>query len=156
MRWERNRLRWMGEVRDFVSLSQCKLSLAMFRWTIRNPLHLALSSSGPSSNSPPTSSPSSPRSSVRPSNSPYPPYPPAPHMSSSARQDSMSSSITSPTQPSSSNLTPASFSTGFAMLLYSVAYLAHTQSADIPLASAAAGEVLRNLWDICCSAELGW
>lgn len=54
------------------------------------------------------------------------------------------------------NATTTSFSTGFAMLLYSVAYLAHTQGADIPLASAAAGEVLRNLWDVCCSAELGW
>ena len=47
----------------------------------------------------------------------------------------------------------ASFTTGLAMLLYNVSYLAYTQGVDIPLAQA--GEVLRNLWAICCSPELG-
>ncbi|KAL0565136.1 hypothetical protein V5O48_016894 [Marasmius crinis-equi] len=45
------------------------------------------------------------------------------------------------------------FTTGFAMLIYNVCYLAYTQSVDIPLAQA--GDVLSNLWRVCCSAELG-
>ncbi|THH09562.1 hypothetical protein EW145_g1925 [Phellinidium pouzarii] len=127
------------------------------RWTVRNPLHLPLSSSVfPSS--PPSSLPSSPSSSPRqPDASPYPPYlpyPPAPALSASTRHDSLSSSA-SPIQLAQTSATPASFSTAFAMLLYSVAYLAHTQGADVPLAGAAAGAVLRNLWGVCCSAELG-
>ena len=39
------------------------------------------------------------------------------------------------------------------MLLYNVSYLAHTQSVDVPLSQA--GDVLSNLWMVCCSAELG-
>ncbi|KAK1217745.1 hypothetical protein PQX77_019587 [Marasmius sp. AFHP31] len=46
-----------------------------------------------------------------------------------------------------------SFTTAFAMLIYNVCYLAYTQSVDIPLAQA--GDVLSNLWSVCCSAELG-
>jgi hypothetical protein len=47
----------------------------------------------------------------------------------------------------------ATFTTGFAMLLYNVAYLAHTQGVDVALSQS--GEVLRNLWAVCCSLELG-
>ncbi|KAI0259072.1 UV radiation resistance protein/autophagy-related protein 14 [Gloeopeniophorella convolvens] len=47
----------------------------------------------------------------------------------------------------------SSFTTAYAMLLYNVCYLAHTQAVDIPLSQA--GEVLSNLWAVCCSAELG-
>lgn len=39
------------------------------------------------------------------------------------------------------------------MLLYNVCYLAHTQAVDVSLAQA--GEVLGNLWAVCCSPELG-
>jgi hypothetical protein len=39
------------------------------------------------------------------------------------------------------------------MLLYDVSYLAHTQTVDVPLSQA--GDVLSNLWMVCCSAELG-
>jgi hypothetical protein len=39
------------------------------------------------------------------------------------------------------------------MLLYDVCYLAHTQAVEIPLSQA--GDVLSNLWAVCCSAELG-
>lgn len=39
------------------------------------------------------------------------------------------------------------------MLLYNVCYLAHTQAVEIPLSQA--GEVLSNLWSVCCSTELG-
>lgn len=47
----------------------------------------------------------------------------------------------------------ASFTTAFAMLLYNVCYLAHTQGVEIPLSQA--GDALSNLWAVCCSSELG-
>ncbi|KAH8989258.1 UV radiation resistance protein/autophagy-related protein 14 [Lactarius akahatsu] len=53
----------------------------------------------------------------------------------------------SPPNPSSS------FTTAYAMLLYNVCYLAHTQAVEVPLSQA--GDVLSNLWAVCCSAELG-
>lgn len=46
-----------------------------------------------------------------------------------------------------------SFTSALAMLLYDVLYAAHTQAVDVPLAHA--GEVLGNLWAVCCSPELG-
>lgn len=46
-----------------------------------------------------------------------------------------------------------SFTTAFAMLLYNVCYLAYTQSVDIPLSQA--GDILSNLWAVCCSSDLG-
>ncbi|KAJ7852776.1 UV radiation resistance protein and autophagy-related subunit 14-domain-containing protein [Mycena olivaceomarginata] len=45
------------------------------------------------------------------------------------------------------------FTTALAMLLHSVLYLAHTQGLAIPLAQA--GDVLSNLWAVCCAPELG-
>lgn len=39
------------------------------------------------------------------------------------------------------------------MLVYDVCFLAHTQAVDVPLAQA--GEVLGNLWAVCCSPDLG-
>ncbi|KAK2464081.1 hypothetical protein APHAL10511_003911 [Amanita phalloides] len=47
----------------------------------------------------------------------------------------------------------SSFMTALAMLIYNVIYLAFTQSVDIPLSQA--GDVLSNLWRVCCSSELG-
>ncbi len=47
----------------------------------------------------------------------------------------------------------SSFMTALAMLIYNVTYLAFTQSVDIPLSQA--GDVLSNLWRVCCSTELG-
>jgi hypothetical protein len=47
----------------------------------------------------------------------------------------------------------SSFTTAYAMLLYNVCYLAYTQAIEIPLSQA--GDVLSNLWSVCCSAELG-
>lgn len=54
---------------------------------------------------------------------------------------------------SSTSAHGSSFTTALAMLLYNVCYLAHTQAVDVPLAQA--GEVLGNLWAVCCSPELG-
>lgn len=47
----------------------------------------------------------------------------------------------------------ASFTTAFAMLLYNVSYLAFTQNVDVPLNQA--GDILNNLWSVCCSSDLG-
>ncbi|KAF8958889.1 UV radiation resistance protein and autophagy-related subunit 14-domain-containing protein [Flammula alnicola] len=47
----------------------------------------------------------------------------------------------------------SSLTTVLSMLLYNVSYLAYTQSIDVPLSQA--GDVLSNLWLLCCSAELG-
>ncbi|KAI0246348.1 UV radiation resistance protein/autophagy-related protein 14 [Lactifluus subvellereus] len=47
----------------------------------------------------------------------------------------------------------SSFTTACAMLLYNVCYLAYTQAVEIPLSQA--GDVLSNLWAVCCSGELG-
>ncbi|KAF9235037.1 UV radiation resistance protein and autophagy-related subunit 14-domain-containing protein [Melanogaster broomeanus] len=94
------------------------------RWTTKHPLHLSSSSSS-------TSSPSSP------------PLPPSTPASISASTETLASA----TQPQ------ASFTTAFAMLLYNVCYLAHTQGVEIPLSQA--GDTLGNLWAVCCSGELG-
>ncbi|KAJ8091102.1 hypothetical protein PM082_022811 [Marasmius tenuissimus] len=72
--------------------------------------------------------------------------PPSPSASSDARLMSDSYILPSP-EPQQT------FTTAFAMLLYNVCYLAYTQSVDVPLAHA--GDVLSNLWNVCCSAELG-
>ncbi|KAI9061565.1 hypothetical protein FKP32DRAFT_1612992 [Trametes sanguinea] len=55
--------------------------------------------------------------------------------------------------PSLSASPGSAFTTALAMLLYNVCYLAHTQAVDVPLAHA--GDVLGNLWAVCCSPELG-
>lgn len=47
----------------------------------------------------------------------------------------------------------SSFMTALAMLIYNVTYLAFTQNVDIQLSHA--GDVLSNLWRVCCSIELG-
>ncbi|KAH7886487.1 UV radiation resistance protein and autophagy-related subunit 14-domain-containing protein [Phlebopus sp. FC_14] len=96
------------------------------KWTTKHPLHLSSSPSSPSA-------PSSPTVSV----------PTAPATTSA----SPSKLTAAPTQPQ------PSFTTAFAMLLYNVCYLAHTQSVEIPLSQA--GEALGNLWAVCCSGELG-
>ncbi|KAF8836043.1 hypothetical protein BDN67DRAFT_974655 [Paxillus ammoniavirescens] len=96
------------------------------KWTTRHPLHLLSSSSS-------SSSPSSPTAPLPPSTSPA--------MSTST------ATLAPPTEPQ------ASFTTAFAMLLYNVCYLAHTQSVEIPLSQA--GDALGNLWAVCCSGELG-
>jgi hypothetical protein len=63
----------------------------------------------------------------------------------------MSSSILELDPPTS--VPQASFSTALAMLLYDVSYLAYTQNVEVPLSQA--GDVLSNLWMVCCSSELG-
>ncbi|KAF9456422.1 UV radiation resistance protein and autophagy-related subunit 14-domain-containing protein [Collybia nuda] len=87
------------------------------------------------------------------------------HLSSATPSASTSTSSNSQTQslsaiPVSESYTEAadpspqaSFTTALAMLLYNVCYLAYTQSVEVPLSQA--GDVLSNLWSVCCSSELG-
>lgn len=56
-------------------------------------------------------------------------------------------------EPASTTASGSSFTTALAMLLYDVCYVAYTQGIDVSLAQA--GEVLGNLWAVCCSPELG-
>ncbi|KAJ7209016.1 UV radiation resistance protein/autophagy-related protein 14 [Mycena haematopus] len=123
------------------------------RWTASHPLHLSLSSSP--TPAPSTVSPAPPPSSV-----------PSTDLSLSLSQ-SLSASVSqfltpsappSPSQPPEPQLLPPEseppqFTTALAMLLYDVLYLAHTQGLTIPLAQA--GDVLSNLWAVCCAPELG-
>lgn len=51
------------------------------------------------------------------------------------------------------NAPPESFTTGLTMLMFNVAYLAHTQGLEIGLAQA--GEILRNIWAVCCAPGVG-
>ncbi|KAI0052006.1 hypothetical protein FA95DRAFT_1675524 [Auriscalpium vulgare] len=76
------------------------------------------------------------------------PAPDTPASPSHAISQSTSDSFIEFPAPQSS-----SFTTAYAMLLYDVCYLAHTQAVEVPLAQA--GEVLSNLWAVCCSSELG-
>lgn len=133
------------------------------KWTEGNPLHLPLSqppNAQPSSN--PSSPPSSPRRSL--SSSIMLPNPLGMRHSQSTSVDANprtrpipinndSASYLESIQQDAEAEQPASFTTALSMLLFDVAYLAWTQGVEIPLAQT--GEILRNLWAICCSAELG-
>ncbi|KAG2088655.1 UV radiation resistance protein and autophagy-related subunit 14-domain-containing protein [Suillus discolor] len=95
------------------------------KWTAKHPLHL-------------TSNPSSTASS--PSSSPSPTLP-------------VSLADSEAPEQVSAHGQNQSFTTGLAMLLYNVCYLAHSQGVEIPLSQA--GDALSNLWAVCCSGELG-
>ncbi|KAA1477739.1 hypothetical protein DENSPDRAFT_621022 [Dentipellis sp. KUC8613] len=75
------------------------------------------------------------------------PIPTTPSLSQSTSTSDSVIEAPAPAAPQSS------FTTAYAMLLFDVCYLAYTQAVDIPLSQA--GEVLSNLWAVCCSAELG-
>ncbi|KAF9057024.1 UV radiation resistance protein and autophagy-related subunit 14-domain-containing protein [Panaeolus papilionaceus] len=87
--------------------------------------------------------------------------PPPPPSSSSSSSKSRTTNPTSPTSQTPPNTLPTptinpstpSFTTALSMLLYNTTYLAHTQSIHIPLSQV--GDVLSNLWTVCCSSELG-
>ncbi|KAF9529951.1 UV radiation resistance protein and autophagy-related subunit 14-domain-containing protein [Crepidotus variabilis] len=63
----------------------------------------------------------------------------------------LSSSVLAAAPPPSAP--QSSFTTALAMLLYNVSFLAYTQNVEVPLSQT--GDVLSNLWMVCCSAELG-
>ncbi|KIJ55025.1 hypothetical protein M422DRAFT_24884 [Sphaerobolus stellatus SS14] len=73
------------------------------------------------------------------------------HMPTSTSPSTSSTPSTSPTKTSSSQA--PSFTIGITMLIYNIIYLCHTQSLSIPLSQS--GEILRNLWELCCCPQLG-
>jgi hypothetical protein len=98
------------------------------RWHVKHPLHL----------------------SSDPANTPQPDIrSPNPSLDASAAE------LTAPSAASdAAGMTPPSvFTTALAMLLYNVAYAAHTQALDVPLAGV--GDALGNLWALCCAPALG-
>ncbi|KAJ6549660.1 hypothetical protein B0H10DRAFT_2128024 [Mycena sp. CBHHK59/15] len=99
------------------------------RWTAHHPLHLLLCPA------PPAASPL-----------------PAAAVAAPSLSASLSTPQSQPPEPTPAEESPQ-FTTALAMLLYNVLYLAHTQGLEIPLAQA--GDVLSNLWAVCCAPELG-
>ncbi|KAF8152808.1 UV radiation resistance protein/autophagy-related protein 14 [Pholiota molesta] len=104
------------------------------RWYAKHPLHL--------SSAPAPAPPLSAVSARRTHSSPHPRV---------ADSTSLAASVVSADPPASS--LQSSFTTALSMLLYNVSYLAYTQSVDVSLSHA--GDVLSNLWMVCCSSELG-
>jgi hypothetical protein len=130
---------------SFIHFFQFSLLNTHFRrWYAKHPLHL--SSSPTPIPAPPTPSSSMTRNPSSPSRLPsmLASPPPAPIPIQASISDSYTDHDPQP---------PTSFTTAVAMLLYNVSYLAHTQSVDVPLSQA--GDVLSNLWSVCCSSELG-
>ncbi|KAI8971312.1 UV radiation resistance protein and autophagy-related subunit 14-domain-containing protein [Trametes punicea] len=132
------------------------------RWSTKQPLHVSsapppAASSASSSARPPShrSSTSPPTSTTSPSSSASPTVPSSHRTASLSASSLADSHLThSPAPAPSPTSSPGSaFTTALAMLLYDVCYLAHTQAVDVPLAHA--GDVLGNLWAVCCSPELG-
>ncbi|EMD34603.1 hypothetical protein CERSUDRAFT_158138 [Gelatoporia subvermispora B] len=115
------------------------------RWSTKYPLHVS-SSLTPSSTS--TASASRPSGHTRSMSMPTSTSDPnGDALAASALADSQLDDTPASAAPGSA------FTTALAMLLYDVCYLAHTQAIEVPLAHA--GEVLGNLWAVCCSHELG-
>ncbi|KAI0634679.1 UV radiation resistance protein and autophagy-related subunit 14-domain-containing protein [Trametes polyzona] len=133
------------------------------RWSTKQPLHVSSApppaSSSNSSSSSSSSRPSSHRTSTTPSTPSSPP--PTTHTRTASFSTSLSDSTLADSQlttspapaPSAASSPGSAFTTALAMLLYDVAYLAHTQAVDVPLAHA--GDALGVLWAVCCSPELG-
>ncbi|KAJ7132521.1 UV radiation resistance protein/autophagy-related protein 14 [Mycena epipterygia] len=123
------------------------------RWTASHPLYLSLSSSPPPAPPPPAQSqltlPESLAESLSASISQFLPD----RADTRSRADSTSRANTTSRADSTPAAETPNFTPALAMLLYNVLYLAHTQGLAIPLANA--GDVLRNLWAVCCAPELG-
>ncbi|KAF8156557.1 UV radiation resistance protein/autophagy-related protein 14 [Crassisporium funariophilum] len=109
------------------------------RWYTKHPIHLSSAAAHPT---PPTAISASPRVSRSQT---------TPLSTSNKTKDHLAASVLAADPPESSP--QASFTTALSMLLYDVSYLASTQNIDVPLSQA--GDVLSNLWTVCCSSELG-
>ncbi|KAF8734364.1 hypothetical protein AX14_003364 [Amanita brunnescens Koide BX004] len=122
------------------------------RWTGKHCLHVSASvppSSGHRSSQ--QYNPSSPYLD-QPTSSPLPQAAPL-SSSPSGNQSMVESTYHEEQPPLESGTGGSSFMAALAMLIYNVTYLAFTQSVEIPLSQA--GDVLSNLWRVCCSSELG-
>ncbi|KAF8632514.1 hypothetical protein AX15_001847 [Amanita polypyramis BW_CC] len=125
------------------------------RWTAKHCLHVSASipSIMPSAyrmTQHPFSQTTSPPSDESPLS---PQYSPVISASPTSNQSMAESTYHEELPPLESGTGGSSFMTALAMLIYNVTYLAFTQSVDIPLSQA--GDVLSNLWRVCCSSELG-
>ncbi|KAF8809238.1 hypothetical protein BYT27DRAFT_7241289 [Phlegmacium glaucopus] len=107
------------------------------RWYTKHPLHL--SSSWTPSSPPASITNSMPKRFSRSQSSPQ------------QTSEPLAASIIAADPPVAAP--ESSFTTALSMLLYDVSYLAYTQTIDVPLSQA--GDVLSNLWTVCCSSELG-
>ncbi|EPT05836.1 hypothetical protein FOMPIDRAFT_1110724 [Fomitopsis schrenkii] len=112
------------------------------RWSTKYPLHV-------SSSPPPATSASSsrPSSHTRRASTSSTPRVRTGSLSASLADSQLEADVAEPAAPG------GAFTTALAMLVYDVCFLAHTQAVEVPLAQA--GEVLGNLWAVCCSPELG-
>ncbi|KAF9501425.1 hypothetical protein BDN71DRAFT_1485980 [Pleurotus eryngii] len=115
----------LGVGQPWIGASKGAESGGWSKWYTKHPLHLSSSTSAAA----PSSAPQSPVE------------------LSTSLADSVMEADGPDTHPR------ASFTTALAMLIYNVCYLAYTQGVDVPLSQA--GDVLSNLWSVCCSPELG-
>lgn len=121
-------------------------------WSTKHPLHVSaapVSSPGQSPPNSPISKVAHPGSQQRSVSSPAL----LTNGKLSQQSPSLDESHVEEANPASTSASGSSFTTALAMLLYNVCYLAHTQNVEVPLAQA--GEVLSNLWAVCCSPDLG-
>ncbi|EED84346.1 predicted protein [Postia placenta Mad-698-R] len=124
------------------------------RWSAKQPLHVsAASPPSPSSTNAPSSSPSHPSSHSRSVSTPFAPSSLPPARTRSEISASLADSQIDEQVTTTGSLHGSSFTTALAMLVYDVCYLAYSQAVEVPLAQA--GELLGNLWAVCCSPELG-
>lgn len=124
------------------------------RWSAKQPLHVsAASPPSPSSTNAPSSSPSHPSSHSRSVSTPFAPSSLPPARTRSEISASLADSQIDEQVRTTGSLHGSSFTTALAMLVYDVCYLAYSQAVEVPLAQA--GELLGNLWAVCCSPELG-
>lgn len=124
-----------------------------FSWSTKHPLHV--SAAPPSSAGQPSPPSLPPPKGSRPAAQQRSVSSPVPSLREKSIQQvvSLDDSQVDESNAGSTSASGSSFTTALAMLLYNVCYLAHTQNVEVPLAQA--GEVLSNLWAVCCSPELG-
>jgi hypothetical protein len=139
--YQRRRIRGLVKVRTIYRFCCLCKHKRLFRWYTKHPLHL---SSSPTPLSPPPSV--NPKRLSRIHSSPEPATRP-----NRDDSNSLAASVIAADPPVSSP--QSSFTTALTMLLYDVSYLANTQNVEVPLSQT--GDVLSNLWMVCCSSELG-
>lgn len=155
-RHQRERERRLGEVTCSTDLlaASSDSCWSFLRWSAKQPLHVsAASPPSPSSTNAPSSSPSHPSSHSRSVSTPFAPSSLPPARTRSEISASLADSQIDEQVTTTGSLHGSSFTTALAMLVYDVCYLAYSQAVEVPLAQA--GELLGNLWAVCCSPELG-
>lgn len=132
----------LGVGQPFISAIKGTENGGWAKWYKKHPLHLSSIPSVPTRVSPSTLSGNQSSSPNKPGSSQLGGETPADSPVTESYYNSLP-----PEQPQSS------FATALAMLLYDISYLAWTQNVEVPLSQT--GDVLNNLWSICCSSDLG-